>query len=451
MQLTFMGAVGTVTGSKFLLSAKGKNILIDCGLFQGYKELRLRNWSKLPIDPRSVDAVVLTHAHIDHSGYLPLLVKNGFKGKIYCTPGTFDLCRILLPNSGYLQEEEARLSNKYHSSTHHPALPLYTSDDAKHALKYFEIIDFNKAFDLLHTFEIRFYHAGHILGAAMVSVKQGETSLLFSGDLGRPNDTVMRAPDIITQTDYLILESTYGDRLHDVYDPEEKLGEIIRDTAKKGGTVLIPSFAVGRTQAILYHLYKLKQANKIPPLPIFLDSPMATGATAVMCQYQDEYRPSHAECELFCRIATPIETLEESHAIDHPNVPSIIISASGMATGGRVLHHLKELAPNFRNTIVFAGYQAAGTRGDQLVKGEPFVKIFGEMVPVKARVELLHNLSAHADYQEILYWLANFTRAPKKVFITHGEPNATISLKTKIEEKFAWPCIIPHYLQKENV
>ena len=270
MQLTFLGATGTVTGSKYLITDGNKKILIDCGLFQGYKELRLRNWATLPIDPHTIDAVVLTHAHIDHSGYLPLLIKNGFKGKIYCTPATKDLCEILLPDSGYLQEEEARLANKFHSSKHHPALPLYTREDAIRSLKYFETIDFNTPFELLKTFKISFQRAGHILGAATVRVKHHATSMLFSGDLGRPHDPVMQAPDIIEETDYLVLESTYGDRLHDAGDPQEKLGEIIRETAKRGGSVIIPAFAVGRAQNLLYHIYQLKLANKIPHMPDFL-------------------------------------------------------------------------------------------------------------------------------------------------------------------------------------
>jgi metallo-beta-lactamase family protein len=449
MQLTFMGATGTVTGSKYLLTDDNSKILIDCGLFQGFKELRLRNWGALPVDPHTIDAVVLTHAHIDHSGYLPLLVKHGFKGKIYCTPATRDLCAVLLPDSGYLQEEEARLANRFHSSKHHPALPLYTVDDALKSLKQFEVINFDSPFDLLKTFKINFHRAGHILGAAFVSIKYHSTSLLFSGDLGRPHDPIMLPPETITESDYIVIESTYGDRLHEGHDPQEKLGEIIRETAKRGGSVIIPAFAVGRAQMLLYYIYQLKMANKIPYMPVFLDSPMAEDATDILCRYKNEHRQTEEECSRFCHVATYIKTLEESMAIDHPNTPSIIISASGMATGGRVLHHLQAMAPNYRNTILFTGYQAGGTRGDRILKGEREVKIFGEMVPIKAHVESLSNLSAHADYEETLEWLSQLKKDPRKVFITHGEPEAALSLKNKIEERFHWECVVPHYLQKE--
>ena len=451
MQLTFLGATGTVTGSKYVLQAEGKNILVDCGLFQGYKELRLRNWAQLPIDPKTIDAAILTHAHIDHSGYLPLLVKNGFRGKIYCTPGTRDLCEILLRDSGFLQEEEARMANRFHSSKHHPALPLYTEKDALHALEYFEVVDFNTTFKLEKTFKTQFHHAGHILGAATISLQHKSNQILFSGDLGRPHDPIMQAPDIITETDYLVIESTYGDRLHETQDPQEKLGEIIRETARRGGKVIIPAFAVGRAQSILYYLYQLKLTHQIPPIPIYLDSPMAEDATKLLCKYKNEHRQTEELCAKFCSVAEYITTLDQSHEIDNMSMPSVIISASGMATGGRILHHLKALASDYRNTILFTGYQAGGTRGDRILKGEREIKIFGEMVPVKAHIESLSNLSAHADYQEILDWLSNFTRAPSKVFITHGEPSAALSLKNKIEHTLGWNCVIPHYLQKENL
>ena len=450
MQLTFMGATGTVTGSKYLLEAEQKKVLVDCGLFQGYKELRLRNWARLPVDPKSIDAVVITHAHIDHSGYLPLLVKNGFKGKIFCTPATKDLCSILLPDSGFLQEEEAKLANRFHSSKHHPALPLYTEKDAYRSLQHFETIGFDETFKLAKTFKVKFHHAGHILGAACISMQHQAISLLFSGDLGRPHDSVMQAPELIKEKiDYLVLESTYGDRLHESQDPINKLGEIIRETANRGGTIIIPAFAVGRAQSILYYLYKLKTANKIPHMPIFLDSPMAIDATRIFHHYIKEHRLTHVQCAEVCSMPTYIKTLEESHSIDELKVPSIIISASGMITGGRVLHHIKELAPDYRNTILFTGYQAGGTRGDRIMRGEREVKIYGEMVPIKARIEYLSNLSAHADYLEILDWLGNFTSAPRKVFITHGEPEAASSLQQKINERFGWDCLVPTYLQEE--
>lgn len=451
MQLTFMGATGTVTGSKYLLKAADKKVLVDCGLFQGYKELRLRNWSALPVDPKSIEAVILTHAHIDHTGYIPLLIKNGFKGKIFATPATKDLCSILLPDSGFLQEEEARLSNKFHSSKHHVALPLYTEEDAIKSLKQFETVDFHETFKVAKTFKSYFHHAGHILGAACLQMQYQATKVLFSGDLGRPHDPIMCAPDLIAQTDYLVLESTYGNRLHEQEDTEDKLGHIIRETVKRGGMIIIPSFAVGRAQSILYYLYKLRSANKIPQIPIFLDSPMATDATTIFQKYNKEHRLDPAVCAKVCALPTYVKTYEESIALDELDMPSIIISASGMASGGRILHHLKALAGNYRNTIIFTGYQAGGTRGDRILGGETEVKIYGEMVQIKARVESLSDLSAHADYEEILAWLANFETPPQKTFLTHGSPESAMSLRQKIIDKLGWHCEIPNYLQRENL
>lgn len=446
-----MGATGTVTGSKYLLEADQNKFLIDCGLFQGLKELRLRNWAALPIDPKLIDAVILTHAHIDHTGYLPLLVKHGFKGKIFASPGTKDLCELLLPDSGFLQEEEAAFANKHGYSKHHPALPLYTQEDANKALKQFEVVDFHFYHSLTPSLKFKLHHAGHIIGASLVEFHHKNTSLLFSGDLGRPFDSVMREPEPIWNADYLVLESTYGDRMHEHVNPMDKLGIIINETAKLGGSVLIPAFAVGRAQSLLYYIHQLKKINKIPNLPVYLDSPMAQNATNLMCKYKEELRLSKQQCSDVCGVATYVTTIDESKKIDSLHVPSIIISASGMATGGRVLHHLKNLAPNPRNTIVFAGYQALETRGDRIVKGEKTVKIHGELVAIKARVELLHNISAHADYNEILGWLGNFKRAPKRVFLTHGEPHSRASLKSKIEAKYKWSCMMPEYMQTESL
>lgn len=449
MQLTFLGATETVTGSKYLLTINSRKILVDCGLFQGYKELRLRNWNAFPIEPKTIDAVILTHAHIDHTGYLPLLVKNGFTGKIYCTPATKDLCRILLPDSGYLQEEEARLANKFGSSKHKPALPLYTKEDALKALQHFEAVDFGMPFNLMNLVTVKFYRAGHILGSAFIRINYKSTALVFTGDMGRPHDAVMREPEIITEADYLVIESTYGDRLHGNQDLQEKMGEVIRKTAKRGGSVIIPAFAVGRAQSILYYIYQLKLMNKIPDLPVFLDSPMAISATDILCKYKNEHRLSQQQCNEICDAVTYIRSSEESHKIDNLKMPAIIISASGMATGGRILNHLVAFAPDPRNTILFTGFQAGGTRGARIINGESHVKIYGKMIPIKAHVEFLENASAHADYQEILDWLTHFIRPPKKTFITHGEPSAIIGLKNKINDKFAWTCVAPSYLQTE--
>jgi metallo-beta-lactamase family protein len=450
MQLSFLGATGTVTGSKCLLTLGAKKILVDCGLFQGYKELRLRNWSKLPINPADIDAVILTHAHIDHSGYLPLLVKNGFKGPIYSTLATKELCAILLPDSGYLHEEEAKYANKYGFSKHKPALPLYTKEDAEKVLPQFVPMDFDKTYSLFDS-NLKFLRAGHILGAAFVQIICQNKSIVFTGDIGRPNDPMMRAPEKIQLTDYLVIESTYGDREHDLEPPQNLLSQIINKTAKRAGSILIPAFAIGRALSLLYYLYQLKTSGKIPNLPVFLDSPMAVNATKLLQRHRDEHRLTPEDCDKVCASVTYVNTPEQSKKIDNYRMPIIIISASGMATGGRVLHHLKAFAPDERNTILFTGFQAGGTRGDRMLQGEREIKIHGQMIPVHAQIEAITTLSAHADAKEILNWLANFKKPPKKVFIIHGDPEAAAALKTKIEKKFGWRCVLPHYLQTENL
>lgn len=449
MRLTFLGATNTVTGSKFLLSIDNKKFLIDCGLFQGLKELRLRNWGKFPIEPKSVNAVVLTHAHIDHSGYLPLLVKNGFNGKVYCSKATKDLCKILLPDSGYLQEEEARLANKYGYSKHKPALPLYTRADAENSLPFFRDLEFRKSYKLGDELNMTLLPAGHILGASFVQVKSHGITLLFSGDLGRPHDPIMHAPAVVQAADYLVLESTYGNRLHNKIDTLEELSQIITRTEKRGGTVVIPAFAVGRAQHMLYFLYQLKSQKRIPEIPIFLDSPMAQSATELFYQYADLHKLNKELSKKVCDIATYINSKEESKALDEKTFAKIIISASGMLEGGRVLHHIKNFAPDEKSTIVFTGYQANGTRGAEIINGKRVIKMFGQAFEVNAEVQVLSNMSAHADYEEILQWLSHFNHTPRKVFITHGEPAAAQSLKEKIEEKYGWQCVIPEYLQTE--
>lgn len=450
MQLSFLGATGTVTGSKYLLTLGSKKVLVDCGLFQGYKELRLRNWNKLPINPTEIDAVVLTHAHIDHTGYLPLLAKNGFKGPIYSTAATKALCSILLPDSGHLQEEEAKYANKYGYSKHKPALPLYTKKDAENVLAQFTVMGFDTSYSLFDG-NLRFSRAGHILGSAFVQITYQDKSILFTGDMGRPQDDVMRAPAKIEATDYLVIESTYGNRQHSTESPQALLAKIINQTAKRGGTVIIPAFAVGRAQSLLYYISQLKEASEIPNLPVFLDSPMAVNATNILCKHKDEHRLTEDQCIKLCNVATYVNTPEQSKEIDNYHVPIIIISASGMATGGRVLHHLKAFAPDERNTILFTGFQAGGTRGARMLNGEREIKIFGQMISIRAQVESLSNTSAHADANEILEWLMNFKKPPQKVFITHGEPEASAALKTKIEEKLGWSCVLPDYLQTEKL
>ncbi len=449
MQLQFLGATGTVTGSKYLLQSRSKNILIDCGLFQGFKQLRLRNWRPLPFSPKDIDAVVLTHAHIDHSGYLPLLVKHGFKGPIYCTSGTRDLCEILLLDSAKLQEEEAEYNNKYSFSKHKPALPLYTREDAEHTLQQLQVVEIYKKKSLGGALRLQLLPAGHILGAAMAYIVDDNTSILFSGDLGRSNDMIMSAPTTVKNTDYLVVESTYGNRTHDPSDPLDKLDAVINRTIQRGGKVVIPTFAVGRAQTLLYCIYLLKKQHRIPAdLPVFLNSPMAEEATAIFDNHPGEYRLTPEQSEAMCRTAHIITSIEESKSLNTRKGPMIILAGSGMATGGRVVHHLKEAAPDARNTILFSGFQAGGTRGAAMLEGAREIKIHGEYVPVRAEVAMIDNLSAHADANEIIGWLKNFQNPPQQTFITHGEPAASDALRLRIEEQLKWKVCVPDYLEK---
>jgi metallo-beta-lactamase family protein len=445
MKLTFLGAAGTVTGSKYLLEDDNRKILIDCGLFQGRKELREMNWAEPPFDPADIDAILLTHAHIDHSGYIPKLVKEGFRGPIYCTEATADLCSILLPDSGYLQEEDAAAANHYGYSKHEPALPLYTQEDAQIALEQLRPIEFGKRYGLPNSLlGFTMYRAGHILGAAFIRLDDGMTSILFSGDIGRLNSPVMKTPAKIQSADYLIVESTYGDRLHTQDDPVEDIGNIIKRTAARGGSVVVPAFAVGRTQEIMYYLFVLKQKRMIPDLPIFLDSPMAIRATELLQRHPADHRLSPEICAGVSAIARYAQTTDESKAINTSmNIPKVIISASGMATGGRVLHHLKHYVGDQRNTILFAGYQAEGTRGDKLVHGDKEISIHGQMWPVRAEIVQLHNMSAHADYAEIMTWLGHFNAPPRKTFIVHGEDIAAHALRDRIANTLEWDAHVP--------
>jgi metallo-beta-lactamase family protein len=445
LRLTFLGGVETVTGSKYLVETGEQRILVDCGLFQGFKQLRLRNWAPLPVDPKSIDMVVLTHAHLDHTGYLPLLIKRGFAGPVICTEATRDLCAILLPDSGHLQEKEAEFANRHGFSKHRPALPLYTQKDAEAALESFKPIDFNEQRSLAANIQLRFLPAGHILGAAIVELVASETKIVFSGDLGRPNSATMLDPTPLKQADYLLIESTYGNRKHDPRDPEDALADVIVRTVGRGGTVLIPSFAVGRAQTLMHHLHRLKVARRIPDVPIFLDSPMAVDVTDLLCKYLPYHKLNAEQCRLTCAVARYVRNAEESKALDRDPVPKIIISASGMATGGRVVHHLKYYAPDRKNTVVFAGFQAGGTRGAAMTAGAESVKIHGQYVPVRAEIANLDMLSAHADAGEILGWLRNFEAPPKMTFITHGEPDAADALRRRIEEELHWSCSVPQY------
>lgn len=446
MKITFLGGVGTVTGSKYLIDTGATRILVDCGLFQGFKNLRLRNWEPLPIDPATVQAVVLTHAHLDHSGYLPLLIKNGFRGDVVCSEATRDLCDILLPDSGFLQEKDAEFANRHGFSKHKPALPLYTQRDAKASLEHFDPVPFGRELETNEEVKVRFLQAGHILGASIVEVECDGVKLVFSGDLGRYGDAIMVDPTPIERADYLIVESTYGDRRHDQENPQDALADIVTRTIGRGGSVIVPAFAVGRAQSVMFHLMRLKTENRIPPdLPVFLDSPMAINASQVFCDHMKEHRLTAAQCHAACDVARYVREAEESKALDADHMPKIIISASGMATGGRVLHHLKHYAPDHRNTVLFTGFQAGGTRGAAMLGGADSVKIHGQYVPVKAEVATLQMLSAHADGDEILGWLGHFRAPPRLTFVTHGEPAASDMLRRRIEEELDWACRVPDY------
>ncbi|MDF3036698.1 MAG: putative exonuclease, metallo-beta-lactamase family [Paucimonas sp.] len=448
MHIQFLGATGTVTGSKYLLTSGASTILVDCGLFQGYKQLRLRNRAQMPVRPSQIDAVVLTHAHLDHSGYLPLLVKNGFRGKIYCSEATFDLCKILLRDSGHLQEEEAAFANRRGYSKHSPAMPLYTEEDAIRSLEYFSPVPFGKWFTVFQGMSATMEPAGHILGAAIVLISDGSQTITFSGDLGRSCDPIMPPPSLIEKTDYLVVESTYGNRRHDPADPSHLLAKTIRETAARGGVTIIPSFAVGRAHTLLYWIHMLKEAGDIPPLlPVYLNSPMAVDATAIYRRHRRDHRLTQEQCEAMCHSAKMVNTVEESMALNERRQPMVIIAASGMATGGRVLHHLKAFAPDPRNTILFAGYQAGGSRGASMIEGADSIKIHGEYVPLRAKVAQIDNLSAHADGDEIISWLSHFSAPPRQTFITHGEPAAADELRKRIEATLHWRCRVPEYLE----
>ena len=447
MRLTFCGAAGTVTGSKYLLEHEGKRVLVDCGLFQGLKQLRLRNWEPFPLHADRVDAVVLTHAHIDHSGYLPALARQGFRGPVYCTEATRDLCGLMLPDSGHLQEEDAFYANRHGFSKHQPALPLYTEQDARKTLKLFRPQAFDQEFEPVPGVHVRFSLAGHILGAASVHVRWESGSLLFSGDLGRNEDILMRPPAAPAAADYVVLESTYGDRLHQQEDPATAFAEVINRTAARGGVIVVPAFAVGRAQSLMYVVATLKQQGRIPDLPVFLNSPMAADTTEIYHKHRAQHRLTPEQCRMMCTSAKVVNSVEESRKLNELRFPAVIISASGMATGGRVVHHLKAMAPDHRNTIVLAGYQAAGTRGAALAGGARQIKIHGEYVPVRAEVVSLGSLSAHADREELLSWIGQLPRPPKQVFLTHGEPVAADSLRLAIEERHRWACSVPEQMQ----
>ena len=438
MRLTFLGGSGTVTGSKALLEHDGRRLLIDCGLFQGLKQLRLRNWEPLPIEPARIDTVVLTHAHLDQARQVAAVVEAGFNGRVHATQATRDLCHLVLPDSGRLQEEEADYANRHGFSRHKPALPLYDEAQAQRALRHIDGHPYDIAIEPLPGLRVRFVAAGHLLGAASVHVEWGGCSLLFSGDLGRDDDLLMKPPARPPQADHVVIESTYGDRLHRSSDPLDELAQVISRTAARGGVVIVPSFALGRAQTLLLAIHQLKLTHRIPDMPVYLNSPMAAGATRLYERHSALHRLSREQCAEAFGGVTVITDVAASKQLNELRWPSIIVSASGMASGGRVLHHLKAYAPDPRNTVVFAGHQAAGTRGAAMVTGANAVKIHGQYVPVRAEVVHLDSFSAHADCDGLLRWLQALPVPPREVFINHGEPVPADALRLSIEERFGW-------------
>lgn len=457
-KLTFLGAARTVTGSKYLLESGQQRILIDCGLFQGLKELRKRNWSPFPVHPASLSAVVLTHAHVDHSGWLPRLVANGFRGSIFCTAGTADLCSLVLPDAGRLQEEDARLANRHRFSKHAPALPLFTESDAMQALQHLRPVRFGEALEVAANVFAEFTHAGHLLGSAFVRISHanGGSRILFGGDLGRYSRPVLPDPAPAPSAETLLLESTYGNRTHPDADDEAVLTKIIVDTVQRGGRLIIPAFAIGRTEELLYWVKRLEAAGRIPSLPVYVDSPMAVEALTFYARHQQELdRDVQTRDGSVRGYATkmfqPVASPRESKEIVKDGRPAIVIAASGMATGGRVLHHLTACLPDARHTVLFVGFQAVGTRGRALLDGAKTVKIHGAMIPVNARIAHVDSMSAHADADEIFRWLATFDRPPQQTYLVHGELTAQLALQARMQQSLGWSVYVPHHQEQVEV
>ena len=455
--LQFLGAAGGVTGSKYLFSYGDEQLLIDCGLFQGLKELRQRNWASVPIDLARLRAVILTHAHIDHSGYLPRLVSKGYKGPVFATPGTCDLLGVMLPDAAHLQEEEARYARQKGYSKHSPALPLYTVEDAEQSLTLLRSLRVGQSVEVIKGVSLDFGRVGHILGAGSArlsfEINGQKRTLLDSGDLGRYDRPILKDPEPARNADWLLLESTYGNRTH-AKDSELELRNLIKETVARRGCLLIPAFAVGRTQDLIYTIRKMEDEGEIPAIPVHVDSPMGLEATEIYCRHPEEHDfemqqlSSQESCPITSRHMVVHKSPEQSKSINQFKGPMVIISASGMATGWRVLHHLKQRLPNLDTTVLFAGYQAEGTRGRLLQDGAKEVKLLGEVVPVRAQIKVIDGFSAHADQGEILRWLGTFKQAPRMTYIVHGEPPAAAALADSIRERLKWKVEIAKYQQK---
>lgn len=443
LSLTSLGGAGTVTGSKHLLEHDSRRLLVDCGLFQGPRELRELNWKPFPVRADSIEAVVLTHAHLDHSGYLPRLVREGFAGPIYATPATIDVARLILLDSAHLQEKDAEFANRHGFSRHKPALPLYTTADAERVMAQFRPVGFHEPFDLGNGARLLFRYAGHILGASTAEIRLAGQTILFSGDLGRYDDPTMVDPEPVPHADYVMVESTYGDRIHPTVDAAAALKDVIERTARRGGTVLIPAFAVGRTQSLLYELWTLKARGELDLVPIYVDSPMAINATELFHKHRADHRLDPDVCRQMCDLPNYVRSTEGSKLLSASRMPKVIISASGMATGGRVLHHIKAFGSDPRNTILFAGFQASGTRGRAMVDGMREVKIHGQWIDLRAEVADLTMLSAHADSNELMRWLGGFGSPPARTFIVHGEPGSSAALQQRVERELGWRCSVP--------
>ena len=446
VSITFLGAAGTVTGSKYLVRCGDQSLLVDCGLFQGYKQLRLRNWTPLPIAPDQVDTVLLTHAHLDHSGYLPLLAKGGYRGPIYASAGTRDLCRVLLPDSGHIQEEDAAFANRHGFSKHTPALPLYTRQDALDCLPLIKTVHQRSTFQPLPGWRATFQPAGHILGASSILLEVAGRRILFSGDLGRPDDSLMNPPDAAPAADTVLIESTYGDRSHPQDNLLAELGPALQRLAARGGVAVVPVFAVGRAQALLHAIAQLKANGTLPHgLPVFLDSPMAVHTTHLFEQHPGEHRLSRDAVHAMTHAATMVNSTDESKALASRHGPMVILSASGMATGGRVLHHLAHHAGNHRNMVILTGYQSPGTRGATLASGARSVRIHGRDVEVQAEIVQLESASAHADATQLLDWLRNSPSRPDQVYVVHGDLEAADTLRARIERELHWRALVPEH------